>query len=321
MKDDLWVTGLELGTPFQAAAAMILEAKAKAMFGLEKAVRSGKDVEALHDMRVASRRVREAMEIFRTCYRAKAFKEHYRGVRRVTRTLGAVRNLDVCVDFFSELRKRSNGTGERDAVVYLLNQKKAERKRAHRKMVRKLDRLDLKRMKKSLRAFCSDPTRDGDAEEANQDMVTRARAIVEERLDHVLGYRGAIEHESDVDALHRMRIATKKLRYAMETLYIVFDDDGFDEVYNGVKGLQEMLGNIHDLDVFMGMVAEVKEEVEDRKRTRALVPGMVGMEERIRGQRHELYEQFMTFIREQDEDLRDRVLSALKSSSNVKRET
>ena len=321
MKDDLRVAGLDPGTPFHAAAAIILKAKAKPMFALEKAVRSGKDVEALHDMRVASRRVREAMEIFQPCYEAKAFRKHYRGVRRVTRTLGTVRNLDVCIDFFSGLRKRSDGTKERDAVAYLLNRKKGERKRAHKKMVQKLDKLDLKGMRQSLRAFFSDPVSDGDAEEGNQDMVIRTRAIVEDRLDNVFGYRTAIEHESDVDALHQMRIATKKLRYAMETLYVAFDEDGFDEVYNRVKGMQEMLGNIHDLDVFVGMAAEVKEEVEDRKRTRALVPGMIRMEERIRGQRHELYEQFMTFIREQDEDLRDRVLSALESSSNVKRET
>ena len=98
MKDDLRVAGLDLGTPFQAAATMILETKAKPMFALEKAVRSGKDVEALHDMRVASRRVREAMDIFQPCYKAKAFRKHYRGVRRVTRTLGTVRNLDVCIE-------------------------------------------------------------------------------------------------------------------------------------------------------------------------------------------------------------------------------
>lgn len=315
MKDDLRVPDLDPDTPFQTAAGMILEAKAKPMFALAKAVRAGKDVEAVHDMRVASRRLREAMEIFQPCYKEKAFKKHYRRVRRVTRTLGPARNLDVCVAFFSGWQAHLEEEGAQEALAYLLNRQEKARKRAHKKMVQKLDTLDLKGMKKSLRAFFSKPAIAEDVDEESQDIATHARAIVEERLENVFGYRSAVGDESDADALHRMRIAMKKLRYAVETLYVVFDEDGFDEVYNAVKAMQEMLGNIHDLDVFVCMVAEVKEKVEDRKRTRGLVPGMVRVGERIREQRHELYEQFMALLREQDEHLKDHVLSALESAS------
>jgi CHAD domain-containing protein len=311
MKGDLRVKGLELETPFPAAAAMILRAKARAMFALEKKVRSGKDAEALHDMRVASRRVREAMEIFQSYYEPEAFKEHYRGVRRVTRTLGAARNLDVCIGFFSRLRKRVEEE-EKEALLYLLDRKKKERKRIQKRMIQKLDRLDLRGLRRALRAFFPEIRTDGAGDGGDQDMLTRARAIVEDRLDRVFGYRDAIEQESDVDALHQMRIATKKLRYAIETLYVVFEEERLDEVYNGVRGMQELLGDIHDLDVFMGMVGDLKEEVEDRRRTRGLVPGMVRLGEQLHVQRHEQYEQFMSFIHEQEDNLKLQVVDGLR---------
>ena len=312
MKNDLKVQGLEPGISFRVAAATILNAKAKPMFALEKATRSGKDIEALHDMRVASRRVREAMRIFEPCYETKTFRKHYRGVRRVTRTLGAVRNFDVCIDFFSKFRKRLEEPDAKEAAAYLLKQKKKARRQARKRMLRKLDKLDLKGMKKPLRAFLSDPVRGAEGEDP--DMVTRAQVIVEDRLDDLFGYREAIEEESDVDALHQMRIATKRLRYAMETLYIVFKDKEFDELYDTVRGMQELLGDIHDLDVFVDMVGEVRGEIEGRKRTQELAPGMARVEDMFREQRHGLYERFIAFTREEGGDLRDRVLGALTAA-------
>jgi len=315
MKGDLRVPGLEPELSFEAAAATILKAKAKPMFALERATRAGKDIEALHDMRVASRRLREAMRIFEPCYEAKVFRKQYRGVRRVTRTLGSVRNFDVCIAFFSKFRKRLEKGEAKEALAYLLKQKKKERKRARQKMLRRLDKLDLKGMKRSMRTFLSGPV--GEVEGEVHDMVARARAIVEERLDEVFGYRDAIEDEADVDALHQMRIATKRLRYAVETLYIAFEDEEFDALYDAIRGMQELLGDIHDLDVFTDMVGEIKGEMEGRKRNRELVSGMGCVGDMLRGQRHGLYEQFMAFIREEGEALRARVLDALKGTPSA----
>lgn len=307
MKEDLIVPGLDATISFQAAAKRILKAKAKPMFAWEKATRAGKNTEALHQMRVASRRLRETMEIFRPCYAEEAFEKQYKRVQRVTRTLGKVRNFDVCIDFFSKFR---NGLKEPEAdaaVSWILKQQKRARKRARRKMLRKLNALNLKRLRRSLRRVVARPA--GNGEET--DLVGRARTIVEGRLDDLFGYRSAIEDESDVDALHQMRIAAKKLRYAMETLYVIFEDEAFDELHSTVKGMQDILGEIHDLDVFIEMIDAQREDLGDRKRTRDLVPGMTRVEEMLRERRHVVYVRFMAEIREQGEPFRDRVHGAL----------
>jgi len=61
--------------------------------------RAGDDIEALHDMRVASRRLRAALSVFAAAFPPKPFRLIEREVARVTDALGAVRDGDVQIEF------------------------------------------------------------------------------------------------------------------------------------------------------------------------------------------------------------------------------
>ena len=60
----------------------------------------GTDIEFVHNMRVASRRLRAAMDNFADCFQNELFKKHYKQIRTITRTMGAVRDLDVLITRF-----------------------------------------------------------------------------------------------------------------------------------------------------------------------------------------------------------------------------
>jgi len=62
-------------------------------------VRHSDDIEYIHRMRVASRRIRAALPLFAPCFSKKMYKKTYKGVRSITRSLGAARDLDVQIDF------------------------------------------------------------------------------------------------------------------------------------------------------------------------------------------------------------------------------
>ncbi len=62
-------------------------------------VKSSKDIEAIHQMRVASRRMRSALAIFNTCFRKPTIKDILKDVRGVTSALGEARDLDVHLDY------------------------------------------------------------------------------------------------------------------------------------------------------------------------------------------------------------------------------
>jgi CHAD domain-containing protein len=82
------VHGLHAGMPFCAAAKPSIGQKLDDLFQYEAGTRAG-DVEALHDMRVASRRLRAAMDVFGSCYPASQFKPLAKLARSAPRQAGA----------------------------------------------------------------------------------------------------------------------------------------------------------------------------------------------------------------------------------------
>ena len=68
------VTGLDCDEPFEAAARRAVEVRAAEVFAHAEGVLDVSDVEPLHDLRVASRRLRAALELFRPCFPKKCYK-------------------------------------------------------------------------------------------------------------------------------------------------------------------------------------------------------------------------------------------------------
>jgi CHAD domain-containing protein len=74
-------------------------------FSYESATIRGEDPEALHDMRVAARRLRALIQIFRICFPKKKFKKHDARLQALIRSLGAVREHDVFLASLTSYRK------------------------------------------------------------------------------------------------------------------------------------------------------------------------------------------------------------------------
>ena len=67
------------------------------MFSNEWGTIDGVDIEALHNMRVSSRRLQTAMKIFRSCFPQKQFARHYKRIKGLIQSLGVVRDYDVFI--------------------------------------------------------------------------------------------------------------------------------------------------------------------------------------------------------------------------------
>lgn len=82
-----------------------------------------------------------------------------------------------------------------------------------------------------------------------------ARLIVATRTDEFFAFVPSLLNPADVTGLHAMRIAAKRLRYALE---IFADDLGPDTVapLATVKEFQETVGDIHDADVRVGLLRD-----------------------------------------------------------------
>jgi len=69
-------------------------------------VRAAEDIEYIHRMRVASRRLRAALPIFRPCFSKKQYLRWMHGITTITRALGEARDADVQIAFLTKYKKR-----------------------------------------------------------------------------------------------------------------------------------------------------------------------------------------------------------------------
>jgi hypothetical protein len=91
-----------------------------------------------------------------------------------------------------------------------------------------------------------------------------ARRILRVRIDEVYSYDGLVADPANVTELHDMRIACKRLRYLLEIFGIAFEAD-LDPFLEEVKGLQDLLGDIHDCDVQIPMLEGHLRWLSDRE--------------------------------------------------------
>jgi CHAD domain-containing protein len=208
-------------------------------------VRRGEDPEAIHDARVATRRLRAAWQVFDMGAGDRSTRSFERDLRRLGRRLGAVRDLDVllagAVAYQAELPD-----GEAAALGRMLATWREERASAQRRLRRALASRRYRRFVDDFRDWLrGEPV----AEQATGAAV-RVRHRVASRVwgayEPVWAFEGPLE-AADLVNLHRLRIAAKHLRYTLEAFGEVLP--GADALLAAVAGLQNHLGTLHDANV------------------------------------------------------------------------
>lgn len=226
------------------AAPDILHARFDAMMRHADGTREGSDPEALHDMRVASRRLRAALDAFAPAYGGGKFRRAMRETKTLTRALGAVRDDDVLL---GAMRRYAEGVPEDEApaVARFIERLEAERGRHREGLLRDLDALDESGYPSRFREAVAEPEKRGPARESGADAGQR---IVAAQTAAFYALAPHIENPDAVEELHEMRIAAKRLRYALELFAEPLGPDT-GAALASVRAFQEIVGEIHDADV------------------------------------------------------------------------
>lgn len=89
------IEGLSGGMPYARAAVLTVRTRAAELWEHSAGVLDTSDIERVHDMRVATRRLRAVLEIYEPCFDRRAFRDVLRDVKRLADALGARRDPDV----------------------------------------------------------------------------------------------------------------------------------------------------------------------------------------------------------------------------------
>lgn len=96
------IRGISPDETLEICARQIIVNYFQQMMSYKEGAKVGSNIEFVHEMRVTSRRLRAAMDNFVDCFPEKAFNKHYKKIKSITRTLGAVRDLDVLIARFEK---------------------------------------------------------------------------------------------------------------------------------------------------------------------------------------------------------------------------
>jgi CHAD domain-containing protein/CYTH domain-containing protein len=212
---------------------------------------SQSDDEALHDFRVALRRLRSWERAFRPYLRDDLGKKLRRRLRDLAHDTGASRDLEVHLAWLTEQR-RSLGRRQRPGLDWLVTEIESRKADADSVLEKDIDGRFMKLESRLARALESYRERlrlrkDGSAvplptfAEALAPRVRKAASDLETHLGHV-------RTERDVREGHEARIAAKRLRYLLEPVMKIVP--GAEDLVDRLKDLQDVLGDLHDAQVF-----------------------------------------------------------------------
>jgi CHAD domain-containing protein len=208
------------------------------------------DAHGVHQARVASRRLREAVPVLSSGVKGTKANKTRGKIRRLTRALGSVRELDVTLQMVDELA--AGETLPRLALEEVRAHVVAERDGGRATMLKRLEQVNTDKLDRRL-AFVGETLAESDSQEWRGALGSRL-------MKRQKALRAAIDDAGQMYApekLHQVRIASKKLRYAMELAL----DAGIKSAsgpLRTVKRAQDTLGRLHDLQVLQHHVAAVQ---------------------------------------------------------------
>ncbi|NTV50630.1 MAG: CHAD domain-containing protein [Geobacteraceae bacterium] len=224
---------------------------------------SGQD--DIHDLRVASRRFRAALELFYPFTPKGQKTELRKSIRGLTRILGGLRNIDEALIFFQS-RARVDASADKK-FIFTLSEMRARELKLIDKALIAFDHTQLDRIVREMVAGLNEDSirkRNGTSLLAYFSDVSIRQYLPIHRL---LAGSTSPEHRL---ARHALRIAIKKWRYFFEIISQVLDRD-YTHIQDLLKEYQTLLGQMNDIAVFRVLISKLKLPSKERKYVKSIL--------------------------------------------------
>ncbi len=259
MAEGKWISDLRPDTPLTEAARQVLFVRLQVVKDSlpRAALESDNDIEYVHQLRVGTRRADAALRIFADCLPKKVHRKARRRLKKLRRAAAAARDWDV---FLADLlsREQKADAKHRGGLDFLIGCALGQRAAAH---------ADLEAVYReegpAFETFLVrtiESVRPPHAPSSPAILVDLARPMLFDRLKEL--EQAALADLSDYAQLHQVRIAGKRLRYAMEVFADCFDATFRDTLYPRIEQLQEILGRANDSHVAAERLMELRERLQ-----------------------------------------------------------
>jgi CHAD domain-containing protein len=198
------------------------------------------EADAVHDLRVAIRRCRSVGAVMQEVDPDSAWREMRRIPRKLFRRLGELRDAQVMNDWVKKLAAGDDSVRARLHAAFAKNE--PELRRRALRAAEKFDDKAWERLERKLQKRARLVPPGGLA----------AECLAVERFEEAKELHAKAQRTENSQSWHELRIGLKRLRYTVENLlpeqYALWSDN--------LKRLQDLLGEVHDLDVLAATVKQ-----------------------------------------------------------------
>src|SRR3954451_13509882 len=150
------IPDFEHAASFREAASMAVEVRAEEVFEHGEGVLDTTDIERVHAMRVATRRLRAVMEIFAPAFPRKQHRALLKEVKALADTLGERRDRDVAIEAMTAIGAALTGD-DRRGIAHLVGELREEQAGANVALAAKLAEIEQNELRGRLRALAATP--------------------------------------------------------------------------------------------------------------------------------------------------------------------
>lgn len=240
-------------------------------------------VEAVHQLRVTSRRLRAFVDMFEPFVEPRLVEQARSPLRRITRAVRDLRDADVQIEHLERRIADASSEPERIALRHLLERVKRKRRACARRGRRRLSRIEPWALSAALRAVLDQLALRATSPSATFELI--AQVAFEPVLEAMQRARPRAKQPS-AEELHRFRLSLKRLRYSAELIEPVLGER-YADIHDRAKHLQTLLGHHQDSVQFERLVAKRYEKAM-RGRDRALATALRQVLEQAKQQREDL---------------------------------
>lgn len=236
----------------RVAAAKIISVQSTRMTTSAEAVRLAQDPEAVHDLRVACRRLRSAFRLFGSRLVGSSAAPCRKGLRACAQQLGVVRNYEVQLDLAMGY-KRSAPLDQALLVEPLINSWAAGHQQARQSLVAYAEGKEFAYLLSQLQELVQSQSRIPASMKQRHLVYKMAPQYLRSAAEKVLAYDRVLSQAS-LEELHLLRIECKRLRYSLEFLDDLLAGDS-TLVLDRLVDAQTQLGTLHDWYVSLASLA------------------------------------------------------------------
>jgi CHAD domain-containing protein len=281
---DLGPVGVSPDSTLGELSYRVLRKEASAMLAHVPGTRLGEDIESLHQMRVATRRMRAGMDMFASVLPVRAGRLRAE-LGWLAALLGEVRDLDIQLGRFDDWTEEMPGD-HREALDELADLLAGHRVQARRALLEALDSRRYERLVSGLVAMLvQGPSSRSTTGRAPA--VTTMPELIEERHRAARKAASRAKRTGAATDYHRLRIRCKRLRYALEFASGLYDGElkGF---VRQMTRLQDALGSMQDAAVASSRLQVIALTEEGASLSRAAIFAMGGVAGQYRSEAEHL---------------------------------